>query len=124
MVCRQKNRPQKKIVQLPISYITSIPKQILIYPQDASGYVTDEELELRQTLEPSEVTTSTKQQQQTHKPPLSTLPNSIQVSMEASKAVVTDAESSIVSATSPSKEVLIGGDNNPSRRYVCDDVVL
>jgi len=83
---------------------------------DASGYVTDEELELRQTLEPSEVTTSTKQQQQTHKPPLSTLPNSIQVSMEASKAVVTDAESSIVSATSPSKEVLIGGDNNPSRR--------
>ena len=108
---------------LLISYITSVPKQILIYPQDASGYVTDEELELRQTLEPSEVTTSTKQQQ-THKPPLSTLPNSIQVSMEASKAVVTDAESSIVSATSPSKEVLIGGDNNPSRRYVCDDVVL
>ena len=94
--------------------------------QDASGYVTDEELELRQTLEPSEVTSSNTKQQQSHKPPLaplSTLPNSIQVSMEATKDA-TDAESSIVSATSPSKEVLIGGDNNPSRRYVCDDVVL
>ena len=83
--------------------------------QDASGYVTDEELELRQTLEPSEVTSSTKQHSHKPPPPLSTLPNSIQVSMEATKAV-TDAESSIVSATSPSKEVLIGGDNNPSRR--------
>jgi len=67
---------------------------------DAGGYVTDEELELRHPTQ-SQPTSS-------RKLPPSSLPNSIK--MEARPENLT------ASATSPSKEVLIGGDNNPSRR--------
>ena len=68
--------------------------------QDAGGYVTDEELELCQTIQPSSKTMN--------KP--TSLPNSaVEVSEKATKETLD-------SATSPSKEVLIGGDNNPSRR--------
>ena len=67
--------------------------------QDAGGYVTDEELELCQTIQPACVTKTM------NKP--TSLPN-----CDEKKAT----KETLDSATSPSKEVLIGGDNNPSRR--------
>ena len=82
--------------------LTVFNQTLAFFPslKDAGGYVTDEELELRHPTQ-SQPTSS-------RKLPPSSLPNSIK--MEARP------ENLAASATSPSKEVLIGGDNNPSRR--------
>lgn len=94
-----------------------------------SGYLTDEELELCQTIEqpsatPCDVKTSesttnndrinnmsiTKATKDASHHPIS-MNNASSSSANATSAIVTDA------LASPSvKEVLIGGDNNPSRR--------
>lgn len=66
--------------------------------QDGGGYVTDEELELCHAIQPSN----------------KAKPTSLQNSAEARIEKAT--KETLDSATSPSKEVLIGGDNNPSRR--------
>ena len=95
--------------------------------QDGGGYVTDEELELCQTIEPSSNNdrgrrTSTASKTLSQPQPASVLQNSdgSKGTNETSSLVfnppANSATAAAEAATSPSKEVLIGGDNNPSRR--------
>ena len=99
------------------------------------GYVTDEELELCQTLEPNKSSASVAAPKMTSKHS-NTMAEKKQkvVGSEVTKSLPIGASSGVLataasvaankvaaaaaaaSATSPSKEVLIGGDNNPSRR--------
>ena len=65
--------------------------------------MTDEELELCHAIQPSNKSMSK---------PTSLQQNSIETREKAAPAT----KETLDSATSPSKEVLIGGDNNPSRR--------
>ena len=70
------------------------------------GYVTDEELELCQTLEPATSGSSKRIAD-------ATFPG---LGKKAKAFEAANAIEAAEAATSPSKEVLIGGDNNPSRR--------
>lgn len=85
-------------VRLHFSHLQRVLSPFLLwcFQTGAGGYATDEELELCQTLDP--INDSKK----TFKQPLAD-----------EKALISSAAEA---ATSPSKEVLIGGDNNPSRR--------
>ena len=107
------------------------------------GYVTDEELELCQTLEPNKSSASASVAAASASKMTSKHSNTMAekkqkvVGSEVTKSLPIGASSGILataastaseaankvaaaaaaaSATSPSKEVLIGGDNNPSRR--------
>lgn len=92
-----------------------------------SGYLTDEELELCQTIEkPSAAITDVKTNNSTNNDHMNnttittatnnTAPNNI--TLTAVTTVACSTTTTVTdSLTSPSvKEVLIGGDNNPSRR--------
>ena len=88
------------------------------------GYVTDEELELCQTLEPSSgskqtskvLNSSRSEQVKSEVTKSSSIGASVLASAMTASTTSEAAALAASAATSPSKEVLIGGDNNPSRR--------